>query len=111
GYPPLYCILYFQPHLPSHLHPCKYLGYNKVEDTQILCVVNKPDEQVIHQGMVPADSTIIWGRDLRDPTKVEYFYEEIKANTYFIVGWGYYGEDDPELTPKTWFYAAYERVE
>ena len=86
-------------------------GYNKVEDTQILCVVNKPDEQVIHQGMVPADSTIIWGRDVRDPTKVEYFYEEIKANTYFIVGWGYYGEDDPELTPKTWFYAAYQRVE
>lgn len=86
-------------------------GYNAVEEGKLLCVVNKPDEQVIHQGMIPADSTIIWGRDLSDPTKVEYFYEEIKANTYFIVGWGYYGEDDPELTPKTWFYAAYDRVE
>jgi len=80
-------------------------GYNAVEEGKLVCVVNKPDEKVVHQGMVPADSTIIWGRDLSHPTKVEYFYEEIKANTYFIVGWGYYGEDDPELTPRTWFYA------
>lgn len=85
-------------------------GYNKVEGSDILCVVNKPEEQVIHSGKVPAPNTIIWSRDLRDPElKIEYFYEKVEEDTYYIVGWGYYGSDDPEKQPKMWFYAAYER--
>ncbi|MEM9936815.1 MAG: hypothetical protein AAF824_24515, partial [Bacteroidota bacterium] len=85
-------------------------GYNKVEGKNILCVVNKPDEQVIHQGEVPGTNTIVWSRDLRNPSlKIEYFYEKVENDTYYIVGWGYYGSDDPEKQPKMWFYAAYER--
>lgn len=84
-------------------------GYNTVRGDTLLCVVNKPDEQVIHQGRIPADSTLIWARDLRDPLKIEYFYEVVEGDTYSIIGWGYYGQDDPQKAPKTWFYAEYRR--
>ncbi|MEL6676728.1 MAG: hypothetical protein AAFR61_31250 [Bacteroidota bacterium] len=86
-------------------------GYNQVtEEGGLLCVVNKPDEQVIHNGSLPAPHTIIWERDLRDPLKVEFFYESVQADTYSILGWGYYGDDDPQKAPKTWFMANYQRV-
>lgn len=84
-------------------------GYNTVRGDTLICVVNKPEEQVIHQGRIPADSTIIWARELRNPLKIEYFYESVEGDTYSIVGWGYYGQDDPQKAPKTWFYAAYQR--
>ena len=85
-------------------------GYNAVRGDSMICVVNKPDEQVLHLGEVPADQTIIWQRSLQDPTKVEYFYEWVEGDTYSILGWGYYGQDDPQLTPRMWFYATYRRV-
>lgn len=85
-------------------------GYNKVEGSELICVVNKPDEQVIHQGSIPEDSVIVWERSLNNPTKIEYFYETVSENTYSILGWGYYGDDDPKLRPKTWFYAEYFRT-
>ena len=86
-------------------------GYNEVRGDSLLCVVNKPGEQVVHIGKHPAPQTIIWGRKLSNPTTVEYFYEKVEGSTYSILGWGYYGKDDPSLTPKMWFYATYERVE
>jgi hypothetical protein len=86
-------------------------GYNAVTDTGLVCVVNKPDEQVVHQGSSPDSAILIWARDLRDPLKIEYFYEEVLGDTYYIAGWGYYGGDDPARPPKLWFYAEYERVE
>jgi len=85
-------------------------GYNQVKNGEMICVVNKPDEQVVHQGTSLPDSTIIWKRSLKDPTKIEYFYEQVSGNTYYIIGWGYYGDDHPTLTPRMWFYGAYQRV-
>ena len=82
-------------------------GYNAVQGKELVCVVNKPDEQVIHKGEYPQDSLLIWSRSLTDPLKIEYFYEKVEGNTYSIIGWGYYGNDNPDLAPKTWFSAAY----
>lgn len=84
-------------------------GYNKVEAGKLLCVVNKPDEQIIHEGLTDGEHTIIWQRDLRNPTKIEYFQETVKQDSYTIVGWGYYGNDDPSKSPRTWFYGEYKR--
>jgi len=84
-------------------------GYNAVEKGQLVCVVNKPDEQVVHQGTSLPDSTLIWERSLSNPTKVEYFYEQVSNDTYYIVGWGYYGDDDPGKSPKMWFYGEYQK--
>jgi len=85
-------------------------GYNKVEDGKLKCVVNKPSEQVIHKGYLLNDTTIVWQRHLTNPLKVEYFQETVSKNQYKIIGWGYYGQDNLERTPKTWFYATYNRV-
>jgi len=84
-------------------------GYNAVEGKELICVVNKPDEQVIHKGAFPQDSVLIWSRSWQAPLKVEYFYEKVEGDTYSIIGWGYYGKDDPQKAPKMWFSAAYER--
>ncbi len=84
-------------------------GYNKVEKGKLMCEVNKPDEQVIHSGTSQAGNVIIWQRSLKNPMKIEYFYEVVDTHYYSIVGWGYYGDDNPELSPKTWFYGKYER--
>lgn len=84
-------------------------GYNAVENGKLICVVNKPDEKVVHDGIAYPGQIIVWGRNESNPTKVEYFFEKVEANTYSILGWGYYGNDDPELSPKTWFYGAYKR--
>lgn len=87
----------------------KSQGYNAVEDGKLICVVNKPDEKVVHDGLAYPDQIIVWGRSESNPTKVEYFFEKVEADTYSIVGWGYYGDDDPKLSPKTWFYGEYKR--
>ena len=86
-------------------------GVNKVENGKLLCIVNKPDEQVIHKGSIPTDSTIVWERSEKNPLKIEYFYEEVTPRTYSIIGWGYYGDVDPNLSPPMWFSAVYERQE
>ncbi len=86
-------------------------GYNQVKNGEMICVVNKPAEQVVHEGTSLPDSTIIWERSLKDPTQIEYFYEQVSDNTYYIIGWGYYGDDDPRLTPRMWFYGEYQRSE
>jgi len=88
----------------------KSAGYNKVEDGKMLCVVNKPDEQVIHDGSTDGDDTIIWQRSELNPLKIEFFRETVTTDSYTIVGWGYYGNDDPKLTPRTWFLGDYKRV-
>jgi hypothetical protein len=86
-------------------------GYNQVKDGKLRCVVHKPGEQVVHEGYLMNDSTIVWERSLADPLKVEYFQETVNEHEYKIIGWGYYGEDDLNLTPKTWFSAIYRRVD
>ncbi|MCP5052417.1 MAG: hypothetical protein GY940_34940 [bacterium] len=84
-------------------------GVNKVEKGELVCIVNKPGEQVIHKGNSEGKNTIVWRRHLEKPLKVEFFKETVEKNQYTIVGWGYYGNDDLTLGPKTWFYAIYVR--
>ncbi|MEM6261514.1 MAG: hypothetical protein AAGI38_03325 [Bacteroidota bacterium] len=84
-------------------------GVNKVENGQLLCIVNKPNEQVIHHGSTDGPNTIIWQRSIPKPLKIEYFYETVQENTYTIRGWGYYGDADTTLSPPTWFEGVYRR--
>ncbi len=82
-------------------------GVNKVKGKSLLCIVNKPDETVIHQGTLPSPNTIIWQRKEKAPLKIEYFKETVRSNTYDIIGYGYYGEENPRKNPKTWFKSQY----
>jgi hypothetical protein len=83
-------------------------GVNKVEGGKLWCVVKKPDDTVIHQGALDAGA-IVWQRDRKSPLAIEYFRETVEGGAYTIVGWGYYGRDDPKKGPRTYFYARYTR--
>ncbi len=83
---------------------------NFVENDKLKCIVNKPSEKVIHDGKYPGNNTIIWQRKLNNPLKIEYFKESVIDNHYRIIGWGYYGKDNPGLTPRIWFYADYVKT-
>jgi len=85
-------------------------GVNKVQDGKMWCVVQKPDETVIHKGTTHNKRTIIWQRKEQNPQKVEYFQEMVTGNRYEIIGWGYYEGDDLSLMPKFWFYGNYEKI-
>jgi hypothetical protein len=85
-------------------------GVNKVENGRLVCIVNKPGEEVMHTGTLLDINTIIWQRNVKDPFRIEYFKETVRDDSYVIVGWGYYGKDDPKLSPRTWFYGDYKRV-
>lgn len=82
-------------------------GVNKIQDGKMWCVVQKPNEMVIHTGATIGENTIIWSRDEKTPLKVEYFQETVSETYYEIIGWGYYKGDDTNLTPKLWFYSKY----
>lgn len=86
-------------------------GVNKVENGSLWCIVDKPTEWVVHEGESEGDHTIIWSRHELDPLRVEYFRETVLAKTYTIVGYGYYGDDDTDLTPITWFLGEYQRIQ
>lgn len=86
-------------------------GYNQVKDGRLICLINKPEEKVMHSGSWDGDNTIKWERNKEDPLVIEFFLETVEDSVYTILGWGYYGEDDPELNPKTWFFAEYYRIE
>lgn len=86
-------------------------GVNKVQNGALWCVVKKPEETIVHSGSLADSTTLIWQRDEREPLKIEYFRETVRQDEYVIVGWGYYGDDDPQLTPRYWFRGRYERVE
>jgi len=84
-------------------------GVNKIENGQMSCIVNKPDETVIHDGYLDAtdDHTIIWHREETTPQKLEFFRETVLEKTYEIIGWGYYEGDDTKLSPRLWFHGRY----
>ncbi|NIR52390.1 hypothetical protein GWO43_04440 [candidate division KSB1 bacterium] len=84
-------------------------GVNKVQNGQLWCVVKKPNEKVIHRGRLEGEHTIVWQRNVCNPLRIEYFKETVKSEEYTIIGWGYYGKDDPELSPGFWFRGRYER--
>jgi hypothetical protein len=85
----------------------KSSAINYVEDGKLKCNVDKPSETVIHDGEYLGNNTIVWQRKLSNPLKIEYFKESVVDDHYKIIGWGYYGKDDPDLTPRIWFYADY----
>jgi len=85
-------------------------GINKIENGKMWCVVQKPDEIIIHEGIKEGGDTIIWSRKIYSPLKIETFKETVSDDKYSITGWGYYRSDDPELSPKTWFKGEYIRV-
>ncbi|MGY6649626.1 hypothetical protein [Wenyingzhuangia sp. IMCC45574] len=84
-------------------------GVNKVEDGEMWCVVNKPNEKVVHFGITEGEKTIIWRRKEQNPQKIEFFKEKVSKNTYSILGYGYYQGDDIKLTPRLWFFGEYKR--
>lgn len=84
---------------------------NYIENGKLKCVVHKPSEAVIHDGEYLGNNTIVWQRKTNNPLKIEYFKEIVIDNHYKIIGWGYYGNDDPNLTPRIWFYADYIKME
>jgi hypothetical protein len=84
-------------------------GINKIEDGKMWCIVNKPDDKVIHNGKTDGDKTIIWYQNQQIPLKKEYFQETVDELFYEIIGYGYYNNDDVNLSPKLWFYGKYER--
>lgn len=84
-------------------------GINKVEKGKLSCIVNKPNETVVHQGRLVRENTIVWSRDEESPRKKEYFLETVDSLQYEIIGYGYYGDDDPTLSPRLWFYARYDK--
>jgi hypothetical protein len=85
----------------------KSTAINKVDNGKLKCIVSKPDETVIHDGEYLSNNTIAWHRNIAQPKRIEYFRETVDSLHYKIIGWGYYGNDDPALTPRTWFYADY----
>ncbi len=85
------------------------VGVNKVQNGKMWCVVHKPNDTVIHEGSIPNKTTIIWQSSQKSPLKVEYFYEIVTDAYYEIIGYGYYNNDDINLSPKLWFYGKYKR--
>lgn len=92
-------------------HEAISTAINKIENGKISCVVNKPKETVIHQGEYLGSNTFVWHRNVKNPKRIEYFRETVDSLHYKIIGWGYYGNDDPNLTPRTWFYADYLKTD
>lgn len=86
-------------------------GVNKVQEGKLWCVVKKPEETIIHRGELEGESTIIWQRELRNPLKIEYFRETVENDFYKIIGWGYYGNDNPSLSPRIWYVGDYNKIE
>jgi hypothetical protein len=86
-------------------------GVNKVMDGQLWCIVKKPDETIIHRGQLKDANTIIWERDEKNPRRIEYFHESVEGDYYKIIGWGYYENDDPRLSPRVWYVGDYSRVD
>ncbi|MCH2081906.1 MAG: hypothetical protein MK226_05910 [Saprospiraceae bacterium] len=95
---------------PEKNERVKSVGVNKVQDGKMWCVVHKPDDTVIHEGSMDGPETIIWQRNEQSPQRIEYFRETVRADSYTIIGWGYYEGDDPTLMPKYWFFGDYKRV-
>jgi hypothetical protein len=84
-------------------------GVNKMVSGKLVCIVDKPGEQVIHTGKTEGPHTIIWKRQIKHPFKKEYFRETVEKDQYTIIGYGYYGDDDPSQPPRTWFFGIYFR--
>ena len=85
-------------------------GVNKIEDGKMSCIVDKPNEKIIHHGSTRGDDTIIWSSNQKSPQKIEFFQETVGEKFYEIIGYGYYAGDDATISPRLWFYGKYERA-
>lgn len=86
-----------------------YPAENNVRGDDLFCIVDKPEEKVIHKGFIDKEGFIIWSRNEELPLRKEYFKEKAVGDTYSIIGYGYYGDDDPSLSPKMWFKGIYKK--
>lgn len=84
-------------------------GVNKIEDGKMWCIVNKPNETIVHSGSTRDNNTILWQSYQNDPQKIEFFQETVGGKYYEIIGFGYYTKDDSSKSPPLWFYGKYER--
>ncbi|MEM8908639.1 MAG: hypothetical protein AAGD05_12385 [Bacteroidota bacterium] len=105
---------YFQRVVISDYYPdtqkrVESKGVNKVQNGEMWCVVQKPDELIVHKGSLKDAQTIIWQSQQEAPQKIEYFQERVSEKYYEIIGYGYYDGDDTDLSPRLWFYGKYER--
>ncbi len=89
----------------------KYPAQNYVKGNQLICRVEKPDETVVHTGTLDEENFIVWTRNVTNPLRREYFREKAEGDTYTIIGYGYYGDDDPSKSPKTWFKGVYHKMD
>ena len=87
------------------------IGVNKVQQGKMWCVVKKSNsnEPAIHVGTLRDKETIIWESMPGDKSKIEFFQETVSEDVYEIIGYGYYGDFNKDMTPKLWFYGKYER--
>ncbi|GAB4297790.1 MAG: hypothetical protein Kow0098_22430 [Ignavibacteriaceae bacterium] len=91
----------------GRLRTVKSKAENYVENGKLKCLVRKPDEEVRHNGELIDKNTFLWYRKINNPVKAEFFRETVDSLHYKIIGWGYYGNDDTNLSPRNWFYADY----
>ncbi|RMH16092.1 MAG: hypothetical protein D6698_10185, partial [Gammaproteobacteria bacterium] len=99
-----------EDHYPAKGRTVRSRGVNKVQEGKLWCVVQKPDETVVHRGALLDGKTIVWSRAEEHPLKVERFRETVDSNRYTIIGWGYHEGDDPTRMPRWWFRGRYRRV-
>ena len=105
---PLFQRVRIEDRLPSG-EVVKSEGVNKVEGGKMWCLVKKPDDFVVHSGQLDGPQTIVWTRNRKQPLAIERFEERVTPQRYTIIGWGYYGNDDPQKAPRMYFEAEYVR--
>ena len=106
--PPFFQRVTITDFYPSSGKEATSSGANKRQDGEMWCVVKKPNELFIHKGLTEGANTIIWYSE--NTEKSEYFKETVSTQFYEIIGWGYYGEDNRERTPRLWFNGKYEQI-
>ena len=91
------------------IHVVTSRGVNKIQNGSMWCVVEQPDEVVVHKGRLEGDA-YIWERSVDAAWQKEYFYELVQDSLYTILGWGYYDGSNPSRMPPYFFEGSYHRI-
>lgn len=86
-------------------------GAYKVQDGKLWYVLKKSGETRVYQGKRVRRNVVIWQQDSREPLQIEYYAQMIEGDFYKIWGWGYYRNDDINLTPRVWFVGDYYKIQ
>jgi len=86
-------------------------GAYKVQDGKLWYALKKSDETLVYQGKRVRRNIVFWQRDSRDPLQIEYYAQMVEGDFYKIWGWGYYRNDDINLTPRVWFVGDYYKIQ